>query len=33
MLRIVRSLIESAHSEDTAVQLYFPIGNTSSSGD
>lgn len=33
MLRIVRCLIRSVHSGDTAVQLYFPMGNTSSKGD
>lgn len=33
MLRMVRCLIESAQSDDIAVQLYFPIGNTSSKGD
>lgn len=33
MLRTVRCLIESAHSGDTAVQLYLPIGKTSSKGD
>lgn len=33
MLRTVRCLIKSAHCGDTDVQLYFAIGNTSSSGD
>lgn len=33
MLRTVWSLIALAHSEDTAIQLYLPIGNTSSNGD
>jgi len=30
MLRIVLNAINFAHSVDTAVQLYLPIGNTSS---
>lgn len=33
MFRTVLCLIESAHSGDTAVQLYLPIGKTSSKGD
>lgn len=33
MFLAVRCLIKSPHSGDTAVQLYFPIGKTSSNGD